>query len=434
MARRALLITFQFPPFAGSSAVERSLRFAQYLPEFGWDPIVLTAHQRGFSRTSAGPSGIGLEDLHIERAFTLDAAQHLAIRGWYPRFAALPDRWSTWLLGAVPAGLRLIKRYAPEVIWSTYPIATTMLVGLLLHRYSGLPWIADFRDPMYDDTYPPSRLLRSVHRRIDGWTIRNCARAVFTAPGAVDMYRSRYPDIAPERFALIANGYDEASVGEILSAQAAAKIAPAPIELLHSGVVYPTERDPSALFGAIADLARDGRIVNGHFKLVLRASGHDAILHEQAQAFGILPFVETRPPVPYKDALAEMASADGLLVLQGDDCAYQIPAKVYEYLRIGRPILGLVGEKTDTAQVLQDAGVSYLAPLDSRAKVRVQLERFLRDVATGTAQGPRLETALGHSRRRRTAQLAQLFEETLQDFSAPRDSVTKRAGGASWVS
>ena len=82
----------------------------------------------------------------VERAFAVDAARHLAVRGRYPAIVARPDRWAAWWLGAVPRSLAMIRKYRPAAIWSTYPIATAHTIGQTLHRLSGLPWIADFRD------------------------------------------------------------------------------------------------------------------------------------------------------------------------------------------------------------------------------------------------------------------------------------------------
>src|SRR5215212_6559377 len=141
------MIAYHFPPSAGSSGIQRTLRFAHHLPKFGWDPLILTAHPRAYDRTSDDQ----LKDVNgavVERAFALDSAKHLSIGGHYPRFAAQPDRWISWWLGAVPKGLAMIRKYRPEVIWSTYPIATAHKIGHTLQRLSGLPWIADFRDPM----------------------------------------------------------------------------------------------------------------------------------------------------------------------------------------------------------------------------------------------------------------------------------------------
>jgi hypothetical protein len=93
----------------------------------------------------------------VERAFALDASRQLAVRGRYPAFMARPDRWVSWWLGAVPKGLAMIRKYRPQAIWSTYPIATAHKIACTLQRLTGLPWIADFRDPMAQDGYPEDR-------------------------------------------------------------------------------------------------------------------------------------------------------------------------------------------------------------------------------------------------------------------------------------
>src|SRR4051794_35891220 len=82
--KRVLMVAFHFPPSAGSSGIQRTLRFVQHLPALGWEPVVLTAHPRAHERTSNDlmdevPSGV-----KVVRAFALDAARHLSIRGRYP--------------------------------------------------------------------------------------------------------------------------------------------------------------------------------------------------------------------------------------------------------------------------------------------------------------------------------------------------------------
>ena len=148
--RRVLMVAFHYPPCFGSSGYLRTLKFSRYLPQHGWQPIVLTAHPRAYPQTTAEQLPEVPPIASVTRTFALDARRHLAIRGSSLRIMALPDQWSSWWLSAVPAGLRLVRRYRPAVLWSTYPIATAHLIGLTLHRLTGIPWVADFRDSMTD--------------------------------------------------------------------------------------------------------------------------------------------------------------------------------------------------------------------------------------------------------------------------------------------
>ena len=149
-----LMAPFHYPPMGGSSGVQRSLFFSSALEEYGWQVLVLTAHSRVHPITS----NEGLKDIPesaiVRRTFAIDVARHLSIKGRFPRILALPDRWSSWVLSAVFSGRRLIKKYHASVIWTTYPIASSHLIGFFLHKLTGVSWVADFRDPMTEEDYP----------------------------------------------------------------------------------------------------------------------------------------------------------------------------------------------------------------------------------------------------------------------------------------
>src|SRR5262245_14173538 len=102
--KRVLMIAYHFPPLAGSSGIQRTLRFVQHLPSFGWDPCVLTAAPLAYERTSNDLLSDVPPNVPLKRAFALDTARHLSIGGRYPGFLALPDRWMTWRFDAVRQG------------------------------------------------------------------------------------------------------------------------------------------------------------------------------------------------------------------------------------------------------------------------------------------------------------------------------------------
>ena len=405
------MIAFHFPPLAGSSGIQRTLRFARYLPRFGWEPLILTADPRAYDRTNQDL----LQDVDsstvVKRAFALDSARHLSILGRYPAFAARPDRWISWWLGAVPTGLAMIRRYRPHAIWSTYPIATAHRIGHTLARLSRLPWVADFRDPMAQDGYPADRKTWESFSRIEASAIRTAARSVFATPGAARTYRERYGGLPAERIVVIENGYDEDSFDRVDTGRNAEPLLPSTITLLHSGVVYPSERDPTHFFQALRQMLDERTLSVGELRVRLRASGHDVLLRKLIEAYRLEQLVELAPPVPYRDALEEMMRADGLLVLQASNCNEQIPAKLYEYLRCRRPVIGLTDPSGDTAALLRQAGFDNIAPLDRPDQIAVALRRFVDQIRDRSALLPDSAFVKKSSRLHRTEQLAGLLNE-----------------------
>jgi len=408
MVKRVLMVAYHFPPMNVSSGIQRTLRFAQYLPEFDWEAVVLTAHPRVYSGISQASLAEVPPRLQVRRAFAIDTAKHLSFRGSYPRWLALPDRWSSWWLGAVPAGLAMIRKLKPDVLWSTYPIATAHLIALTLHRLTGIPWVADFRDPMAQADYPGNPLEHRVFEWIEYQALKHCERAVFTAPGALRLYADRYRDIPESRLTIIENGYDESAFAGAVPA--ALQPAGRPAVLIHSGTVYPSERDPRPFFGALAQLRRSGGIKPGELKVVLRATGCDDYLRGLIAHHEIDSIVSLEPTLPYRAALAEMLSADGLLVLQAANCNYQVPAKLYEYLRAGRPILALTDPAGDTAGVLRNAGIDTISPLDSEAAIAQALLRFLELLRQQRAPVAAAATVAAASRVARTAEFARVLD------------------------
>lgn len=410
--KRALLIAFHYPPFGYSSGIQRSLKFSEYLPDFGWTPVVLSAHPRAYKITRGDqlneiPSGVV-----VKRAFALDTARHLSVAGRYLDIAALPDRWVTWCLGGVVSGLRLIKKHHPSVIWSTYPIASAHLIGLVLHRLTGIPWVADFRDCMTEEDYPSDRRQRRVYRWIEEATIKHSQRAVFTAPGAIAMYRERYPAITKTRWKLIPNGYDEKKfvrVEQKVSVARTKRAADRPVVLLHSGLLYPSERDPRAFFSALARLKETGQINAAMLNVRLRATGHDDYHQEMIRNKNIDDIVSLEPPVPYEQALEEMLSVDGLLIFQAENCNQQIPAKIYEYLRARRPIIALTDSRGDTAKLLRHLGIDSIFPLADENKIAHGFYAFLQQVIEKKAPIVSEENIQMYSRYAATEQLAAAF-------------------------
>jgi glycosyltransferase involved in cell wall biosynthesis len=414
--KRVLMVAYHFPPYGGSSGIQRTLRFVQHLPALGWEPLVLTAAARSYERVSDDLLDELPRDLVVERAFALDTARHLSLAGRYPGVLARPDRWMTWQFRAIPAGMRLVRRFGPHVIWSTYPIATAHVIGRALRRRTGLPWIADFRDPMAQDGYPPDPRAWKSFKTIEEDALGQAAYSIFATQGAARCYRARYPDAA-HKVIVVENGYDEesfAALGEVT--QARQPLTPGAVTLLHSGLVYPMERDPTHFFAALGRLSQAGRIQPARLRVRFRAPGHEDMLKAIAEEQRVGAFIEILPPAPYRAALEEMMRADALIVLQAANCNEQIPAKLYEYLRAGRPVIALTDPQGDTAGVMRGAGLDSIARLDSTAEIADLLLRFVDHAALERAPNPCTRYVAAASRASRTEELARLLEQSALDF------------------
>ncbi|MEQ8659385.1 MAG: glycosyltransferase [Gammaproteobacteria bacterium] len=407
-----LMVAFHYPPIQGSSGVHRTLSFSNALVRRGWRPVVLTVTRPALENWREENENMVPRGVEVVRALAFDATRHLALRGKYLGFTAWPDRWSSWVFAGVTRGLEMIARRRPAVIYTTYPIATAHIIGYALHRLTGIPWIADFRDPMAQDGYPSDPRKWRAYRWIEQRAVRHASRLLFTAPGALEYYRETFGEALEQRALVIENGYDEALFDDALGEVGDDFQRSGPLRFVHAGVLYPEERDPRSFFAAVRQLADEGVVKSGEVVFSLRATGHDALYRPLIDELGLAEIVTLDPPVGYREALVEMSRADGLLLFQSAGCNFQIPAKVYEYFRARRPILGFTDPGGDSAEVLRAGGVEWLAPLDDASAIagvlREAIERIGadRDRPFGSA-----EFAAACGRGARAERFLELVEE-----------------------
>ena len=415
MNKRALLVAFHFPPQAASSGIQRTLSFSRHLGNHGWDPLILSANPIAYSIKNSSQLAMLPPDLVVRRAFALDTKRHLGIWGRYPEMLALPDRWISWWLSAVPIGLSMIRQYKPAAIWSTYPVATASLIGFTLHRMTGLPWVADFRDPMLQDDYPTTKLQRKTYEWIEKQVMHECKKVIFTTHSTMNFYKRRFPELLHEKYTVIENGYDEDDFKITASGTHADSIkAEDCFTLLHSGTLYSDGRDPTAFFEAISSLKTRGRLNVPGLRVILRATGDDSYFNALVKEYVIEDIVKIKSSIPYWDALHEMLNVNGLIIFQGKSLNTQVPAKIYEYFRARKPILGLLDSSGETAKVLGAAGFQNTAAMDSAPAIAAALERFITQIRNGQAYIASEDVIAASSRKNHAAELAQIFNQIIR--------------------
>lgn len=394
-----LMIAYEFPPCL-SAGVQRTLKFAQHLPSHGWSPVVLTTVPGAYTRTDPSlevPSGVS-----VHRAWSFDASRRLAISGRYLGITSTPDRYSSWFPFARRLGSAAIKQHRPSAIYSTFPVFTSHMVARSLARRSGLPWIADFRDPS-PEHYEPGYQSPGLATQVDRDTVRDASVLIFATSRMRDLYLARYPECDPSKAVVIENGFDEDRIDALSKA---GRERGETFDILHSGAIYPRGRDITSLLEALAHSPShtpDGRLIRLRLRGAQKREAHEKPLTDRLRQLGLDDRVQFLPPCGYEEALEEMGRSDALLLLQGRLFDYQIPGKAYEYAATDRPILTLGGPRGATAQLMRDMVGSVVGDADDPVSISRALSEIVR-------LRPARRDITGLSRKERTAELAATLE------------------------
>lgn len=417
--RHALFVSFQYPPDASSSGVLRTLKYTRYLAEHGWRITVLSPYATAYETVDDSTVRDIPGTVKVIRTAYLNTKQHLSVRGRYPALAALPDRFIGWLPWALAAGERIGRNDPVELIYSTSPPATAHLVARCLAWRLTKPWVADFRDPWFEDLpeegAPAGKMFRKLDRWLEARVARDCAHVVTTTRSLRDTLVARHTSLPAEKFSVIPNGYDEADFSGLALG---GKPPTDRLTIVHAGGINPHFRDPVPLLRALKQAAAVGILNADQVRVRFLGGGayaDSAELRKAVADIGLSGSVEIISRLPYANALQELANADVLLLLQAsEDTRGLVPAKLYEYLRMQKPVLALTLGGEASALLEQTGGGFVVDPADAAQLARVLGEIFSR-WQQGTLGRCRASQAVvqRYDRRALAGELATIFERAL---------------------
>lgn len=155
-------------------------------------------------------------------------------------------------------------------------------------------------------------------------------------------------------------------------------------------------------------------------EVLLRAPGSDEELYRGYLArLGLTDVVRIEPAIPYLSALQEMLDADALLVWQDAGCNHLVPAKLYEYIRAGRPVFAMTDTEGETASLLREAGVGTIADLTDVSAIKEKLCGFLSRVRDGTEPVATAAVMARYSRRSQAREFAAIFNRVSEGPGRP---------------
>lgn len=419
---KVLIVTYYWPP-SGGAGVQRWLKFSKYLPEFGWEPIILTIDPSfaAYPLTDQSlmaelPSTLNVHFTPATNYFSIykkdkskipsaGFANNIdnSVKGKLLRFVRgnffLPDPRIGWNRYAFKKACELIESEGIRHIITTSPPHSSQLVGLRIKkRHPEIRWIADLRDPWTDIYYYkqfyPTFISKSIDLKLEKNVLKNADRIITVGNSLKNLFSSKLKGIE-KKIEIITNGFDESDFQGVPSQ------IPEQLTLTYVGTlsdVYPVE----GLITALKSMNTEGR------KYLLRFVGSVSDQTKRLIASAIPESsLEFLPYVSHREAIKYMTSSSLLVLIiplhPGNKSI--LTGKLFEYIAAGKPILCLGPKDGDAAEIIRStiAGttVNYF---DYQA-----IETFIQNLIPGKPSVVS-ESSLKYSRIRLTNQLAEILK------------------------
>jgi hypothetical protein len=436
--RRVLLVSYHFPP-VGGAGVQRPAKFARYLPEFGWDVSVLQAENPSAPLIDASLLADLPADLVTVKARTLEPgyatkrASGVSGPGWrggmrarlggairrLATIALQPDPQVLWLPAARRAGRRLLARLPHDAILATAPSYSNLVLGAMLKKHSGLPLLADYRDEWdvssaYWENAPRDAFSRRMQGMLQRRVLRSADAVIATTQASTARLAQRAHEAGADPIAeCIYNGWDPGDLIDASTAAAAVSPAPGKFRLVYTGTLW-NLTSIAPVVAAVEQLVSHRPDLAARLELVILGRKTP----DQERLLARLEATPTTVHLPgyasHAVALATMQSADALLLLLSDVPGAErvAPAKLFEYLAVGRPMLAVTPDG-ETAGIVRSVEADGWRAAHDVAGIAGWLEARLEGRATATLPG-REATRAGFQRRTQAAQLAALLDRVVE--------------------
>jgi hypothetical protein len=443
--KKVLIITYHFPPDAAIGAV-RPAKFAKYLPDFGWEPIIYTVNEKNYESCDDSKFEPILKDLTIYRANLLPGLMQLysrfihgrikpsgntsnitqshergsenkvnSLRRVFRSLVLIPDANQGWIFNILFDGYKIIRDRKVDAIVTSGPPMSTHLGGLLLKYLTHVKWVADFRDPWKSparSTVWKSGYVSSAGDYIGDWLesrVVSAADRVVTTAGSLNSHlRSILPEAHRNKCHIITNGFDESDFSGLNTSTAEKN---SKILITYAGSLY-FNRDPEPLFVTLSDLFKRGDLEKKSIEIDLVGecgNWRGIPIQGLIDKYDLGSVIHVIGRVPFRESLEKMAQSDALLLFaQGQ--SWSIPGKVYDYLKLCKPIFAMIDEG-DTKDLLQSFRNVFIADPNNSETMRQSFLGMIESLSDG-AGGPDLEDQIKRfDRRTLTESLAWCLEQ-----------------------
>jgi glycosyltransferase involved in cell wall biosynthesis len=383
----------------------------------------------------SGPGGAPDAESGAEKGGSVSRSQ-TARRGWKLWLEHLrdllfhtPDKLVGWVPYAVSSGLRLIRENHVEVIYSTGPPHSAHLAGLFLKRLTGLPWVADFRDPWSrqpwrDQSRNPWGY--SAGGLLEAECVRRASAVILNTDRLADSFRQHYVNEPFSKFQVVSNGFDpelRTTVQGLLD-RAPAAGPERTFRMLHAGSLY-NQRSLRPFVDVVRALRAEGLPVS--FEQIGHCS-NEADTNAYIRECNLQDHITIRPPVPHRQALEASANADILVLIQPGN-RLQVPGKLFEMMLFGKPVLALADDGA-ASDLVHKHRLGVVVGSDDPAQMLAAIRRLVLSLRDGGDPGVVPTGIAAYDGRRLVQRIAALFDRSCGVADAAHRECDRNLHGA----
>ncbi len=371
----------------GLSGVQRTLKFAKYLPEYGWQPVVLTSSPRSFyaydesllneidpekiqiyrtSKSSAAPKKEIINNYKISkfRSYTVQKIARAGLQTIYQ-----PDSKIRWKKPALELARKIISEHNIDVIYATAPPFTDFLIAHQLSTEFNIPFVVDYRDVWIDNPFHffATPFHKMYSEKLEKEILTYTKKAIVTNRNTKELLIKRYSFINHNDIVIIPHGYDEADFTEFRHITPDKSF----FTITHSGL-FQDNRTPKYFFKALSQFIKENpesaNKIKANFIGLMRPEHNKYIVK-----YNLSKNVEQCGYVSHRETIEKIMHSDVLWLMLND--TVRSPGKLYEYFGAKKPILACLPEGNMKKLALDTKAAICTSPKDVNA-IKEAISKF----------------------------------------------------------
>ena len=435
--KRVLIITYYWPP-AGGSGVQRWVKFAKYLPSLGWQPVVYTPENPDLGsidesllkeipheaeiikRPICEPYGIYRKLTGSKGQIKVEANPGNGGKGsflkkvslWIRSNFFMPDPRCLWIRPSVRFLKKYLKEHPVDVIVSTGPPQSMHLIARKVSLATGIPWVADFRDPwtriFYFKHLKLSKWASKKHHQLEQKVLDDATAVVAVSP----LVQNDFAQMTSTPVHLVTNGYDESDYLENVTFDGN-------FNVVHTGLLT-AEGNPVELWKALGRKCQDDRSFSEKFRLILAGKTDETVLDSIREA-GLSDHLTDHGYIDHGKAVLLQRTASVLIlpIREEPETKAILPGKLFEYLAARRPVLGVGTGEGAMAAVLQETQAGKIFDWDDSAGISEYVDCLWETFRSGNEAVFEADIEM-YSRRMTTRKMVEIFNTLIYENSAFR--------------